>query len=148
MGLYALAMQWQVPAMWLLCAYLTYLPLCGNFTLSFGRCCLSFIHLAISGGHLPYSGFYLKATFITTFSQLKQFLSLSIFCFALQVLVTLWLLQILFWQVLVSVFGNLLWYGKEVYMYTTCIWYLFLCYKAEWKRWLYLLFMLCVPTLL
>ena len=106
-------MQWQVPAMWLLCAFLTYLPLCGNFTLSFGRCCLSFIHLAISGGHLPYSGFYLKATFITTFSQLKQFLSLSIFCFALQVLVTLWLLQILFWQVLVSVFGNLLWYGKR-----------------------------------
>ena len=37
---------------------------------------------------------------------------------------------------------------QEVYMYTTCIWYLFLCYKAEWKRWLYLLFMLCVPTLL
>ena len=74
---------------------------------------LFIIHLAISGGHLPYIGFYLKATFITTFSQLKQFLSLSIFCFALQVLVTLWLLQILFWQVLVSVFGNLLWYGKR-----------------------------------
>ena len=120
----------------------------GNLKLSYGRCCFSFIHLAISGGHLPYSGFYLKATFITTFSQLKQFLSLSIFCFALQVLVTLWLLQILFWQVMLSVFGNLLWYSKEVYMYTTCIWYLFLCYKAEWKRWLYLLFMLCVPTLL
>ena len=124
MGLHALAMQWQVPAMWLLCAYLTYLPLCGNFTLSFGRCCLSFIHLAISGGHLPYSGCHLKATFITTWSLLKQFLSLSIFCFALHVLVTLFLLQILFWQLLVSVFGNCWWYGKSyiclLRVFSTC----------------------------
>ena len=47
--------------------------ICGNLTLSFGRCCLSFIHLAISCGHLPYSGFHLKAAFITTWSLLSGF---------------------------------------------------------------------------
>ena len=139
-------MQWQVPAMWLLCAYLTYLPLCGNFTLSFGRCCLSFIHLAISGGHLPYSGCHRKATFTATWSFLKQFLSLSIFCFALHVLVTLFLLQILFWQLLVSVFGNLWWYGKSyiclLRIFSTC------CYLIKLDERGGFIFFLCCVCLL
>ena len=45
-----------------------------------------------------------------------------------------------FWQFIV------IW--QELYMYTTWISYLLLYYKAGWKRWLYLLYMLGVPTLL
>ena len=120
--------------------------ICGNLTLSFGRCCLSFIHLAISCGHLPYSGFHLKATFITTWSLLKQFLSLSIFCFALHVLVTLFLLQILFWQLLVSVFGNLWWYGKSyiclLRIFSTC------CYLIKLDERGGFIFFLCCVCLL
>ena len=45
-----------------------------------------------------------------------------------------------FWQFIV------IW--QELYTYTTWISYLLLYYKAGWKRWLYLLYMLGVPTLL
>ena len=45
-----------------------------------------------------------------------------------------------FWQFIV------IW--QELYTYTTWISYLLLYYKAGWKRWLYLLYMLGVPPLL